>query len=134
SPPTNSVILLRSIVVVTTFILPARTVVKIPSNEIKKKISLFFMLSSLKFLKLILMCTVSPDHKYPSQPCLVIAFSNIIICCFPLQFDLGKFCSVPAGRQRVSLFYNVFIIWFLRIIIAARHEPSFCQLVLEERI
>jgi hypothetical protein len=50
SPPINSVMLLRSVVVVTTLIVPAWAVVKIPNNEIKKKISLFFMLSSLKFL------------------------------------------------------------------------------------
>src|ERR1044072_7872214 len=96
-PPINSVMLLRSVVVVTTLIAPAFANDRILRHVIKKiTILLFIIIFFNYFLKLILMCPMRTNDKYPSQPGLVEAFVNVIVSSFSFYFNFREFSGVPS--------------------------------------
>src|SRR5258706_7146916 len=108
--------LLRSMVVVTTFIGAAVTPeIMISDNE--KIIMIFFMICFKLFL--ILMCTVCTYYKYPTQPKLAIILLNINIGLFAFKFYFLKFGCQPACSQRIRLFDYIFVERFLSVVISS---------------
>src|SRR4051812_25087816 len=103
--------LFKSVVVVTTLIVPAsafKTIVVKTSNAIE---ILFIILFLINFL--ILVCTMGTNYKDPAQPNLAVGRFNIIISKFPLQFYFLKFSCKPPGSEGTGLLKNIFIIRLL---------------------
>src|ERR1035437_3362650 len=98
-PPIISVMLLKSIVVVTTFIEPALVAEIIMSSDERIEIIFFmiyYLFNYLLYSFLILMCAMCTNYKYPTQPKLVETRLNINIGYFAFKFYFLKFSCQPA--------------------------------------